>query len=687
MCILLLIPAIVYEFLFLVLDASGSHFLLLLLEIPLAAACMEARFRRFPVVKTTGSLVRISIYSLTAIFLVGYIIIISDTMYQGWFKLLIIGRPNGIVSFIFSFTAGFFTSLGCSWIILWKHKLRALTSMLLLINLVVMILFPGIYSILPFSILVCLYMFMFLPKAGRNRFILYGLLIIVFSAAVSWVPPIKKPEARGSVVIDGISRVLRTGLLNILPHLPLTFNIPGYGHPYSENRFTGARPYLTNHVLFVAEAERGTGLYLKTDISYYFNGTAWAADEPTRLINPPLSANDLSLISGSAVREISLTVVTDLFPRIPMTQETFAVRVSNTVYPLPADKVVEPPDGIPLGKGESITLFINPGSTIDTVHIDPKHISRALQLPSDTMKAFSLLAQSVRGENEIETLRNIRKYLTDGFIYTLDTTASSDPIADFLFVTKEGYCVHFSSAAAILARMNGIPVRIARGFMTVIPREKEQDIPGRFREQGGIPETVGISHITGFSSHQWPEIFIEGRGWVPWEVTPPLIGLADNNLYTITADDEITLEQLESLGILKSSGKDGSPDPGRILPFGKGYIALFVIIIMGLLLFIYLFLPRIRPLKVQISRSVRRLIKKSAKKLFVPGPEEIGWQLWGEKVSHSLYDEEVPLQELISGLIIHFYHPQGLTKKREISLLRNLRHLHKVIRRTGRFRV
>ncbi|MBL7006849.1 MAG: transglutaminase domain-containing protein, partial [Spirochaetia bacterium] len=594
------------------------------------------------------------------------------------------------VSFIFSFTAGFFTSLGCSWLLIWKHKIRALISMLLLINLVVLILFPSIYSILPFSILVCLNMFMYLPEKGRIRFIQYGLLIIAISAAISWVPPIKKLEARGSDVIDGISGLLRSTLLNILPQLPLTFNIPGYGHPYSENHFTGARPYLTNHVLFAVEAERGTVLYMKSDISYYFNGTAWTAEKPARLTTPEPAANDPPLLQGKTAREILLTVITDLYPRIPVTQETFAVRVGDSVYTLPPDTMVEPPEGIPLGKGDKVTLYTHPAyiaDRSDAALTDSRDISMRLRLPSETVKTFSLLARSLRGMNDFETLRNIKKYLTEGFTYTLDTAANSDPIEDFLFVTKEGYCVHFSSAAAILARLNDIPVRIAKGFMTVIPQQEEQYIPSRFSEQNRIPGTIGESRITGYSSHQWPEIYIEGRGWIPWEVTPPLIGLTEDSVYANTTDDGRTIEQLESWGVLQSPVQTEGSEPGRVLSFGKRYAALFILIILVLLLCFYFFIPRIRPIKVQINKNVKRLIKKSAKKMFVPKPEEIGWQLWGEKISYALYDHTIPLQEIVQKLLILFYHPQGLSKIQEVNLLRNLRDLQRIIHRSGRFRV
>ncbi len=682
MCILLLIPVIVYEILYFLLNASGSHFLLLLFELPLAAACIEARFGKFPRVKTSCSIFRISVYSLTAVFLTGYIIIISDSMYQGWFKLLITGKPNGIVSFIFSFTTGFLASLGCSWILQWKHKSQALVSMLLLVNLVMLILFPGIFTILPFCILLGLYIFILLPKPGRGRLIQYGLLIVAFSAAISWLPPIRNPNAKGSAVVDNASRILRTTLLNILPHLPLTYNVPGYGHPYANSRFTGARPYLTSHVLFVVEAERGTGLYLKTDISYFFNGTAWIIDESVRLIDPVKSIDELPQALLNTNQDISLTVVTDLFPKIPVTQDTYAVRAGDYIYPLPSDSMVEPPDGIPLGKGESVTLFTNRAIAVDGSLVDPGQFSRALQLPSDTMKTFSLLSQTLRGDTDGETLRNIRKYLTDGFIYTLETTANPDPIANFLFETKEGYCVHFSSAAAILARMNYIPVRIAKGFMTVIPREEEQDMYDQFMYQGGMPGTLGTSHITGFSSHQWPEVFIEGRGWVPWEVTPPLIGLAENSLNAFTADDEATRTQLEYFGVLAPSGEAEIFGSGKLLFPGKWEIFLIVLLAVSFAVILYIFLPRIRPLDVQINRSIKRLVRRTAKKRFVSTPGLIGWQFWGHKVSQSLYEDTASVQEMVTGLLTHYYNPQGLPKNEKAALLRIIHRLYRIIRRS-----
>ena len=81
---------------------------------------------------------------------------------------------------------------------------------------------------------------------------------------------------------------------------------------------------------------------------------------------------------------------------------------------------------------------------------------------------------------------------------------SDDPTAHFLFGDKTGYCVHFAHAAAYLMRSVGVPARVATGYVV--------DESAR---QGG--STI---LITGAASHAWPEVYIEGIGWVITDVAP-----------------------------------------------------------------------------------------------------------------------------------------------------------------------
>jgi transglutaminase-like putative cysteine protease len=81
-----------------------------------------------------------------------------------------------------------------------------------------------------------------------------------------------------------------------------------------------------------------------------------------------------------------------------------------------------------------------------------------------------------------------------------------DVIAKFL-ETKAGYCVHFASTMAVLARQSGIPARISIGYTQGSPSDDRID---------GVQRVEVDSH----DLHSWPELYFEGVGWVPFEPTP-----------------------------------------------------------------------------------------------------------------------------------------------------------------------
>lgn len=90
-----------------------------------------------------------------------------------------------------------------------------------------------------------------------------------------------------------------------------------------------------------------------------------------------------------------------------------------------------------------------------------------------------------------------------GFEYSLDVEPGngSDALLEFLS-DKSGYCEQFASAMAVMARAIGIPARVAVGFLS--------------------PEQIGQStfEYSSFDLHAWPELFVPGSGWVPFEPTP-----------------------------------------------------------------------------------------------------------------------------------------------------------------------
>ena len=82
-------------------------------------------------------------------------------------------------------------------------------------------------------------------------------------------------------------------------------------------------------------------------------------------------------------------------------------------------------------------------------------------------------------------------FLLKPFSYslTLPTGSGYDVLTHFLFTEHAGYCMHFSASMALMARIAGIPSRVAVGFT-----------PGTRQDDGGW-------EVTSHNMHAWPELY------------------------------------------------------------------------------------------------------------------------------------------------------------------------------------
>jgi transglutaminase-like putative cysteine protease len=99
----------------------------------------------------------------------------------------------------------------------------------------------------------------------------------------------------------------------------------------------------------------------------------------------------------------------------------------------------------------------------------------------------------------------IKLFLDKNLIYSTAHRHAGvdDPTADFLFGDKTGYCTHFAHAAVFLWRSQGIPARVGVGY--AIPEEERQG------------STLLIQNN---SAHAWPELYLDGVGWFPLDISP-----------------------------------------------------------------------------------------------------------------------------------------------------------------------
>jgi transglutaminase-like putative cysteine protease len=131
-----------------------------------------------------------------------------------------------------------------------------------------------------------------------------------------------------------------------------------------------------------------------------------------------------------------------------------------------------------------------------------------LEVPS-SYDSLRKLAESVvkqaGAKTPLQKAVALQDWLADGgFKYTLKapTVLNAAGLTHFLTVTQSGYCQQFSFAMAVLARLLGIPSRVAYGFTS--------------GSSIGDDEWVVSTH----DAHAWPELYFQGAGWLRFEPTP-----------------------------------------------------------------------------------------------------------------------------------------------------------------------
>lgn len=138
-------------------------------------------------------------------------------------------------------------------------------------------------------------------------------------------------------------------------------------------------------------------------------------------------------------------------------------------------------------------------------------------LPPETPDVVAELAKEVTADasNDYDRLIALQTWFRGSeFSYSLDAPVldgfdgtGSDAVAAFLEV-KEGYCVHFAGAFALMARALEMPSRIVVGFL---PGPMVDGENGR-----------RVSEVTTSQLHAWPEVYFQGIGWVAFEPTKSL---------------------------------------------------------------------------------------------------------------------------------------------------------------------
>ena len=154
-------------------------------------------------------------------------------------------------------------------------------------------------------------------------------------------------------------------------------------------------------------------------------------------------------------------------------------------------------------------------------------LRRFLQLPAASQRVADLARQIVQpAASPYGMAAAVERHLKQSYQYSLDlgTAPAVNPVEDFLFVRKTGYCDHYATAMVVLLRTLGIPSRLAIGFA-----------------QGEWNDVGGYYTVRQRDAHAWAEVYFPNSGWVTFDPTPnvplalphPLVVQAGNVLDSI----------------------------------------------------------------------------------------------------------------------------------------------------------
>ena len=279
-------------------------------------------------------------------------------------------------------------------------------------------------------------------------------------------------------------------------------------NPYLNLRDSLTRPDDTEVLRYRNSDEAGTNLRLVT-LDTYADGV-WQQAPVTWPASAQVSDGIPEELTGVRTPDVSRNYtsvrVTDLEEkRLPLPYPTIEVDVPGDWRFDAATLNVLGPEGSTNGLeyvATSLGLDLTPQALVDAPATDATTNPTNLALPADVPSTLANTAARVTAglDSPYERAVALQQFFRTQFTYDLSYQPNGEPIADFL-QERRGYCQQFASTMALMARSLGIPARVNVGFAQGEPAGKWWS-------------------VSWHDTHAWPELYLSGFGWLPFEPTP-----------------------------------------------------------------------------------------------------------------------------------------------------------------------
>ena len=303
-------------------------------------------------------------------------------------------------------------------------------------------------------------------------------------------------------------------------------------------RMTNREPSLTSDKIFtVTVTEKpASALYFKTFVGGDYDKGVWYAADEKEFADFCKEQEIDSRGMGEYVLTQRGALTTSFVPQPwDMTVQIVKRNANLSPYPyyyygvsIPKEAEVIGDSGIRVTKKSSYELIMGTVAMdmiVSSTFIEDESGQRIYEnpFPFETTKetsAYQAYVEEVYTRLPEDQLLRLREAYESGYFdslsnlncrYSLDLNPvpkGEDVIEYFLLDSREGYCMHFASAATILYRMMGIPARYVSGYV-VSPNEFVENEDGTY-----------TAVVTGKRAHAWVEMYSEMYGWMYSEQTP-----------------------------------------------------------------------------------------------------------------------------------------------------------------------
>lgn len=272
------------------------------------------------------------------------------------------------------------------------------------------------------------------------------------------------------------------------------------------------RPENVDLLTYETDADDPMGMYLRIAALDHFDGNSWQPSEQALTgISRPLPAPQ-----GLTPEIERDTIKTTISVEKNYRQGSLPLPYAASVVDVRGDWRYSHEGRLVLGdNGQTVSGLDYSVTSLDINPTDEQ--LRAAEAPAPDMNGYRYVPAGLRqafqpivaektagAASMFDKAVMLQNWFTSSE-FTYDTKVpkgnGASALEDFM-EHKTGYCEQFASAMAVMARMIGIPSRVAVGF-----------VPG---------EPIGNNtyQVGSHDAHAWPELYFVGTGWVRFEPTP-----------------------------------------------------------------------------------------------------------------------------------------------------------------------